>query len=167
MIRTKLNRLQNKLEEIKNSFTTPIISDYLDWFVELVDLHFCKEVNSSFFNKWDIYFVNLWKNIWSELNKTRPCIIYSKKFANFWDSVLIIPIKSYKDKQLLKDFHVFIVPTTDNKLTKDSYCDLSSIRQVSKKRINKKVWTLSENIIKEMDSKILKIFWIKKINREP
>lgn len=161
MYKTKLNKILNLIESIKNDINLPIISDFLEWFYEKIDIDFNKKTPDLKLNKWDIVFVNLWKNIWSELNKTRPCIIYSIKKANFWNTVIIIPLKSYKWK-INNDFQIFLKFNSYNNLTKDSICDIWWIRQISKKRILNKVWVIEKTFIKEMDEKILFIFWMKK-----
>ena len=163
MFKNKINKLIEKIEEIKNDITISLIWDFLDWFYSTLFLHFEKNEPRLFLKKWAIFFVNLWKNIWSELNKTRPCVIYSVKKANFWNTVLIIPIKTFKG-QKLNDFQVFVKSSKENLLEKDSIIDISWIRQISKKRIFTKKWYLEENIISEVDSKIINIFWIKKEN---
>lgn len=160
MHKTKLNKIWNIIESIKNDISLPIISDFLEWFYEKLDIHFNKNDLNLKLNKWDIVFVNLWKNIWSELNKTRPCIVYSDKKANFWNTVIILPLKSYKWK-IVKDFNVFVDKKEILWLEKSSIVDLSSMRQISKKRINKKIWKVWKDILKEIDYKILNLFWIK------
>ena len=161
MFKDKINKIIELIEKIKTDITIPLISEFLDWFYELLIFHFNKTEPKLVLKKWDIYFINLWKNIWSELNKTRPCVIYSIKKANFWNTVLVIPLKSYKWKKL-NNFQILIKKSKKSLLEKDSFLDLSWIRQISKKRILTKKWYLEKDILIEIDSKILNIFWIKK-----
>jgi mRNA-degrading endonuclease toxin of MazEF toxin-antitoxin module len=162
MIKSKISILVSKIENIKNDITIPLISWFLDWFIETIELHFIKKSPNLIFKKWDIYFVNLWKNIWSELNKTRPCIVYSIKKANFWDTIIIIPIKSLKWKKIKNDFNIIITPSKENNLQKNSFCDISWLKQISKKRILNKIWNLEKLYLTEIDTKTSNIFWIKK-----
>ena len=162
MIKSKLSKIQDFLEKIKNDITIPLISDFLDWFLEKLEIHFNKKTPSLKYKKWDIYFVNLWQNIGSELNKTRPCVIFSDKKANFWNTVIIIPLKSYKKWKKINNFQYFIKKSTKNSLKKDSIIDISSIRQVDKKRILTKKWFIEKKDIYEIDEILIKIFWIKK-----
>ncbi|MDQ7023647.1 MAG: type II toxin-antitoxin system PemK/MazF family toxin [Candidatus Gracilibacteria bacterium] len=76
-----------------------------------------------------IYFCDLGKNIGSELNKKRPCIILSKKFINNGNTVLIAPLKSFKGK-INKNYQIKF---NCNKLKNISIIDFSGIRQISKK----------------------------------
>jgi len=75
MWKNKLNKIWNLIDKIKNDINLPIISDFLEWFYEIIEINFNKKIPSLKLNKWDIYFVKLWQNIWSELNKNRPCIV--------------------------------------------------------------------------------------------
>jgi len=160
MYKNKLNKIWNLIDKIKNDINLPIISDFLEWFHELLNLNFNKNEPNLQLNKWDIYFVNLWKNIWSELNKIRPCIIYSNYFFNNWKTTVVIPLKSYKWK-INKKVHILIYWNKINNLKLDSIVDLLSIRQVSKKRILLKRWFLSKKELEKIDKQILKIFEIK------
>ena len=162
MYKTKLNRIQNLIEKIKNDITLPLISDFLDWFLEKLDIHFNKNTPSLKLNKWEIYFVKLGQNIWWELNKERPCIIYSDKKYNWWNTVLIIPLKSYKGK--INNYFNTFIKSENNELKKDSIADLWAIRQISKKRILTKAWKINEKDLEKIDKKLIKILWIK--NRE-
>ena len=161
MYKTKLNKIQNFIEKIKNDITLPIISEFLEWFLEKLNIHFNKETPKIKFNKWELYFVNLWKNIWSELNKTRPCIIYSKKSFNNINSIIIIPLKSYKGKDLINKFHIKVLKSLDNSLKKDSICDIFHIKNISTKRLKWKIWVLEKKYLDEIDEKVIKMFNIK------
>ena len=161
MFKGKINKITELIWKIRTDITIPLISEFLDWFYEVLNLHFFKKEPKLYFKKWDIYFVNLWKNIWSELNKTRPCVIYSVKKANFWNTVIIIPLKSFKWKKL-NTFQIFVEKNNNTLLEKNSIIDVSWIKQVSKKRVLNKRWFLNKDIIEEIDFKILKIFGIKK-----
>ncbi len=157
----KLNKIWNLIENIKNDINLPIISDFLDWFYEKLNINFNKNYLNLKLNKWDIVFVNLWKNIGSELNKNRPCVVYSLKKANFWGTVVVLPLKTYKWK-FNKSFNVLLKLEDVDWLFKDSIIDILAIRQISKKRINKRIWRLKDDILLEIDEKVSNNFWIKK-----
>ena len=161
MYKTKLNKIWNLIDKIKNDINLNIISDFLEWFYEKIILNFNKKDIDLKVNKWEVYFVNLWKNIWWELNKVRPCIIFSDYKYNWWNTVLIIPLKSYKWKVNNK-FNIFIKSTKNNNLRLDSIVDLVAIKQVSKKRIKWFIWNIEEEYIFKINKKLLKIFNIKK-----
>ena len=159
MYKTKLNKIWNLIDKIKNDINLPIISDFLEWFYEKLNINFNKKNPNIKLQKWDIFYINLWKNIWSELNKIRPCIIYSKKFANNWKTTVIIPLKSYK-WTFNKDLYILIKNDKINKLQLKSIIDITAIRQISKKRIRWYIWKLSSNDLYKIDKKIIKIYWI-------
>ena len=157
MYKTKLNKIWNLIDKIKNDINLPIISDFLEWFYDKIELNFNKKTPKLIFNKWDIYFINLWKNIWSELNKTRPCLIISKTYFNNSNTLIIAPLKSYKWKKN-KNTQILL----KHKLLKNSsVIDFLSIRQIDKKRINNYVWTISKKDIEKINKKLIKIFWLK------
>jgi len=161
MFSEKIKKIINIIWDIKNDNTIPLISDFLDWFYDLFVINFKKNTPNSKLNKWEIYFINLWKNIWTELNKNRPCIIYSSYFFNNWGDVVIVPLKSYKWR-INKNINVFITKTQLNWLKKDSIIDIPWIRQVSKKRIWKYIWKTSLENLYKIDNKMLKFLEIKK-----
>jgi mRNA-degrading endonuclease toxin of MazEF toxin-antitoxin module len=138
-----------------------LISDFLEWFYEKLELNFNKKYSHFIPNKWEIYFVNLWTNIWSELNKNRPCIVYSNYFFNSWDNIVILPLKGYKWKTN-KSLNIFLSSSKVEWLYKDSIVDLMWIRQISKKRMWKLIWKLKQEKLISIDKKLLKVLNIKK-----
>ena len=162
MFKYKINKIIELIWKIKTDITIPLISELLDWFYEILYIHFNKNEPNHKYQKWEIYFVNLWKNIWSELNKTRPCIIYSIKPYNNKSWAIIIPLKSFKNKKIIEKFQVKIDKNEINNLNKSSLIDIFYIRNISSKRINKYIWKLNKNDLLEIDNKVSKMFWIKK-----
>ena len=164
MFLNKINKLTQRIEKIKDDINIPIISDFLDWFYDLFKINFLDNTPNLKLNKWDIYFIELWRNIWNELNKARPCIIYSNYYNNNWNTVVIVPLKSYKSK-INKNINILLKKDECNWLEKISIIDISSIRQISKKRILFKIWILDKRYMKKLDKKILRYFWIKTNSR--
>ncbi|MDP2090334.1 MAG: type II toxin-antitoxin system PemK/MazF family toxin [Candidatus Gracilibacteria bacterium] len=158
MYKTKLNRILNLIENIKNDINLPIISDFLEWFFEKIDIHFNNSENNLIINKGEIYYAKLGRNIGKELNKTRPCLVYSTKIYNRGDTILVIPLKSYKGKinTILNTF----IKSGNNNLTLDSISDLCALKQISKKRLLNKIGNLSENDLIKIDRKIVNILGI-------
>lgn len=161
MLKKNLNKILNLVENIQSDINSASISDYLEWFYKKIEINFNKKYSNFTPNKWEIYFINLWKNIWSELNKNRPCIVYSNYFFNNWDTILIIPLKSYKWTKH-SSLNIFIKSSKNNWLSKDSISDLMWIRQISKKRIWKIIWKVDKILLDRIDKKLLKILNIKK-----
>ncbi|MDP2396623.1 MAG: hypothetical protein Q8S84_00170 [bacterium] len=51
MYKTKLNRILNLIENIKNDINLPIITEFLEWFLEKIDIHFNKNTPDLKLNK--------------------------------------------------------------------------------------------------------------------
>lgn len=160
MYKTKLNKILNLIEKIKDDIKLPIISDFLEWFYEKLNINFSKKYSEFIPSKWEIYFVNLWKNIWSELNKNRPCIVFSDYFFNKGDTIIIVPLKSYKWK-INKSINIFLKSNLTKWLEKDSLVDIMWIKQISKKRIWKLIWKIDNIIIWKINNKLLKVLNMK------
>lgn len=94
--------IENLLQKIKNIATdilNPIVCQFLEWFEQILFLHFEKKIPNIVLRQRDIYEIELWQNIWSELNKRRPCLVISDDGFNRWNTVVIIPIKSTPEDQ--------------------------------------------------------------------
>jgi len=151
----KLNKIWDLVNKIKNDITIPILSDFLDWVYEKLNIHFFRNVRYFVPKQWDIFYVKLWYNIWSELNKTRPCIVISKRKFNTWWTVIVVPLKSYKWKD--KKYFIKIQSSKNNKLWKDSLVDIFAIRQVDKKRLLNRIWSLEKEYVDEINILLRKI----------
>ena len=63
MFENKINKILNLIWKIKTDITVPLISEFLDWFYEKLNLHFIKNELKHPFKKGDLIFASLWKNI--------------------------------------------------------------------------------------------------------
>ncbi|MDQ7010104.1 MAG: type II toxin-antitoxin system PemK/MazF family toxin [Candidatus Gracilibacteria bacterium] len=161
MIENKIEFLKEYLNKIKTDVNLKNISDFLDWFYEKANLHFNEKKIDLKLNKGEIYLMNLGRNIGSELNKNRPCIIYSNYYFNNGNNVTIVPLKTYKGK-INRNLNIFIEKNNTNKLESNSIVDISGIKQISKKRIGFKIGFMEEKSIEKIDKKIIKFLGIKK-----
>ncbi len=162
MWKNKLNKLWNLIEKIWNDINLSIISWFLDWFYEKLEINFLWRVEKNLIpKKWDIYLVNLWINIWSELNKNRPWVIISDSKYNWWNNLLVLPFKTYKWTFNNRILHILVEPDNKNNLSEKSYISVISIRDVSKKRFWTKIWALDLKQIIEIDNILTKILNIK------
>ena len=152
----------NKIVEkfLQNEIYLPIISDFLEWFKRKLELFFYKTDKKIIPKKWEIFYINLWQNVWSELNKIRPCIVYSKRKFNAWWTMIVIPLRSYKWKNKKNFLKIF--PSEENCLEKISLADVFAIKQVDKRRILNRVWKLENKYLEKIDNILLKILDIKK-----
>jgi hypothetical protein len=51
MHKIKLNNIKSLIEKLKDDTTFPIISEFLEWFYEKLNLHFKKKTPNFIFNK--------------------------------------------------------------------------------------------------------------------
>lgn len=161
MINKLINKLNIIILNVDNEVNSEKIYSLLTWFSIKINFHFTKKQSNIIPNIWDIYDIELWENIWSELNKKRPCIIISKPIFNKWNTVIIIPIKSIKkDTRLWK--LTFEINTENSWLKQRSYTSPINIREVSKKRLLQKIWKLNKGDILKLKTTLGDLFDIKK-----
>ncbi|MCD5382562.1 type II toxin-antitoxin system PemK/MazF family toxin [Candidatus Gracilibacteria bacterium] len=138
------------------------IFNFLNWFNDKIIINFNKNTPNLKLKKGEIYFINLGINIGSELNKQRPCLIFSDWFFNNGKTVVIIPLKSYEGKKYNKNINIFIKKSKINNLKENSMADLSGIRQVSKKRIGLFIGNIEEGDLLKINKKLTKFLGLKK-----
>ena len=130
---------------------------YLRWFVAKLKIILYGKQN-KIFKQWDIVKVNFWYNIGSEINKERLAIIISPNFiSKFSNNCIVVPLTSFKDnKKVLPDIHYII---DWYKGIEKSIVLINNIRDISKKRIIKKIWSLKKEDlerIKKLTSDLFK-----------
>jgi len=134
---------KNLIKQLENSWK------YLRWCIaKLKIILYWKD--DKIFKQGDIVKVNFGYNIGSEINKERFAIVISPNFiSKFSKNCIVIPLTSFKEnKKILPDIHYIL---DWYKEIKKSIVLINNIRDISKKRIIKKVWHLKkkdlENII--------------------
>jgi len=161
---TKLNKIQNLIEKIKNDITLPLISNFLDWFLEKLDIHFNKENNYKWkISQYSIFIADLWQNIWYEISKRRPVLILSSTwYSSVWNDILIVWITDLYDenwnKKKIYDFDIVLNDYKKYWLNKESIIRLSTIRQIDKKRLIYRKWKLDRSFSKEIKNKFYNLF---------
>lgn len=149
----------NTITKLTNEFNQSLLYQFLEWFTQKLQIHFEKNTPNLIPHQWSIYEVVLWQNIWSELNKTRPCIIISQDVLNKWNTIIILPLKSIK---ITTKFWILSVKI-DNKIShlrKQTFCSCFNIKEVSKKRLWQYIWTISNKDIKNIKKSLHIIFWL-------
>ncbi len=129
---------------------------YMKWFLWKLKIIIYGKENKIFY-KWDVVKINFWYNIWSEINKERYAVVCSPQFINktSWN-LIVLPLSSYKDiKKFGKDIH-YILEGYD--FIEKSVVLLSNVRDVSKKRVIKKVWTLDWEDSRKINEKLINLF---------
>jgi len=51
MYKNKLNKILNLIDKVKTDINLPIISDFLDWFYEIIEINFDKKIPDLKLNK--------------------------------------------------------------------------------------------------------------------
>lgn len=129
------------------------------WFTSKIKINLYWDDEKTF-NKFDVVRVNLWYNIWSELNKERFWVVVSPDFSNwkFSKTVIILPIKNFdKDKKYPNKSAFIILKKEDYSfLHKDCLIDFLQIRTVSKKRILNLEWKIKD--VEFLEKRIKKLF---------
>jgi mRNA interferase MazF len=102
----------------------------------------------------DIYIADLDPTVGSEIRKTRPVVIFQNNYANkVAQTVTVLPISSAKYKGRV--FEVELKKNIYVQLRKDSKIILHHIRSIDKSRISKKIGHISEDVIKEVEKKLM------------
>ena len=95
----------------------------------------------------DIWLINLDPTIGREISKTRPAVIISRSDYNeVAETATVIPISTGR---YIASFHVPI-----RELKEDSHAIIPQIRVASKNRLIKKMGTISEKEIREIELKL-------------
>ncbi len=136
-------------KKYKNKFKD--LKDFLVWYHKKLEInYYFNKYTKVKFKQFDIYMINLWQNIWWEINKIRPCLVIWKtnKFLNS-NTILIIPFtdlynKKGVEKKISKE-DLIIKSSNINWLKKDSILKIRKIKEVSKKRVLYKLWKLENN----------------------
>lgn len=96
----------------------------------------------------DIYYCSLDKadeTIGSEQNLGRPCVILSLNILNdSRDNVIIVPITSSTQKKHMINHYCLEVGKYEELPSKNNIILLECIRDISKKRLERKICTLSQ-----------------------
>lgn len=161
MIKNLLDKINAIIWNIDYEANSEKIHNFLSWFYLKINIHFNRKQSGIVPNIWDIYDVELWENIWSELNKKRPCIVISKASFNKWNTVIIIPVKSIKKDSRLWSI-TFEIDINNTWLNQKSYVSPINIKEVSKKRLLQKIWKLNREDTLNVKNTLLKLFDIKK-----
>ncbi len=145
---------------VREEFHQQVV-EVLHWFNTFLRYQFLNNENKLFTKQWDIYEVNLWRNIGSELNKKRPCLVISSNPFNKGKTVIVAPIKSLKSYTRIGIISVVLDKEWTN-LESRSFVSLGNIREVSKKRFTKKIGKIQSSDLKKIKRSLSVFFNINK-----
>ena len=101
----------------------------------------------------DIYLVNFDPTVGHEVKKSRPAVIITNDINNEYSPVLtVIPLSSNITR--VYPFEVLVPADSDRGLNKESKIMVNQIRTVDKKRLIKKLSTVSREIIRKVEAAI-------------
>ena len=96
--------------------------------------------------------VNFWINVKLEINKIRPWIVVSKVRYNKWSNIIIVPVTDFKENRLF--IWDFVVEKWEWWLSKKSILKMWNLRDISKIRLIRKIWKISDELMNILDKKI-------------
>ena len=152
--------IQDRVGQIIDSTNESFFEQLVDWWKRMLDYYTSIRSPQLIPNEWEIYDIDLWVGVGSELQKTRPCIIVSKNWFNKWDTVMIIPITSHKPHKKIWIVSVFISQELSNGLDNDSLIMIAKMREVSKSRIRSKRWIIAGKEYKKLKQWLQVYLWI-------
>ncbi len=95
----------------------------------------------------EVWLVNLDPTIGAEIKKKRPAVIVSNDLLGKLTLKIVVPITGWDEKYGQADWHVHILPTTVNGLSKESSADTFQVRSISEARLIKKLGKLDNGIL--------------------
>lgn len=107
----------------------------------------------------DIYLVNFDPTVGAEIQKTRPALILQNDIGNRTSDITIVAAVSSQLKGKRYPFEV-IVPTAQGGLTANSRILLNHIRSVDKRRLVRRLGSMSPERMREVERALLISFGI-------
>lgn len=98
----------------------------------------------------EIWLVNLDPTIGAEIRKTRPVIVVSSDAIGTLPIRLVAPVTEWKDYFTHNVWHVKLVPSGKNGLTKTSAVDTLQLRGVDTQRFVQKLGKVSPTIMRSI-----------------
>ncbi len=94
-------------------------------------------------------------NTGSEVNGSRPSLIYKHSDNTLGEDVTVIPLTSATQQKQSDKFDVFVPKDESNQLFVNSFARLRQLRSVSLKRIGKQVGTLTDEHVMAAIEKLM------------
>lgn len=128
------------------------IQEMLDWIKQFVFLTgHIKSSNSRIVHRGQVYWCNLGRNIGSEMEKNRPCVIVQNEAANKNSAnVIVLPI-THTGKNIPVVVPISTKLDVNGNVLLDGYANASSIRVVSKARLGDFIVKLSRSEMKKIN----------------
>ena len=102
-------------------------------------------------SQFDVYWVDLNPTVGAEMQKTRPCVVVSPQELNdHLDTVIIVPVTSA--------IHAYPYRVRCNILGRDGEIATDQIRTIDKRRLKKRITTLSNDEIISLQDILRQMF---------
>lgn len=110
----------------------------------------------------EVYLVNFDPTIGAEIQKTRPAIVLQNDVANRWSPITIVAAITSHFEESLYPTEV-LVNTHEGGLTVDSVVLLNQIRSIDKRRLVRRLGTLKQNTMTQVDRALMISFGLVKV----
>lgn len=110
----------------------------------------------------EVYLVNFDPTIGAEIQKTRPAIVLQNDVANRWSPITIVAAITSQFEESLYPTEV-LVNTHEGGLTVDSVVLLNQIRSIDKRRLVRRLGTLKQNTMTQVDRALMISFGLVKV----
>lgn len=100
----------------------------------------------------EVYYVNFDPTIGVEIKKTRPALIIQNNIGNMHSQATIVAAITSTDREVFP--YEVSLKAGEGGLQKDSIVLLNQIRTIDKKRLGKRIGTISSESIKKVDKAI-------------
>ena len=95
----------------------------------------------------EVWEVNLDPTIGAEIQKIRPCLIVSRDALARLPLKIIVPLTEWNDGYSRAHWHIKVMVTPRNGLSKDSSADTYQVRSISEKRLIRKIGEIDDPIM--------------------
>lgn len=112
----------------------------------------------------EIWLINLDPTRGAEIQKTRPAVIINDDALGLLPLRVVIPITEWKTRYEAASWMVQIVPDSKNHLTKESSADCFQVRSVSTERLVKKLGAVSDTILSEIETALVRVLQIRDLS---
>jgi mRNA interferase MazF len=109
-------------------------------------------------NQGEIWLVQFFPKIGSEITKERPAIVVSHNQIGRLPLKTIVPITDWKTNYTHYPWMILIEPNIENNLSKTSAIDCFQVKNFANERFIKKIGSINEIFLKHIHSTIAKTF---------
>lgn len=103
----------------------------------------------------EIWLVDFAPKVGQEIDKKRPAIIVNHDSMGVLQLKVVVPITDVG--QSIKDWHIKILPNSNNGLSKESAADCFQVKSISKERFIIRLGFLSQDEIDEVKLGLMKV----------